>query len=87
MLCSFSIYSWPSDWPSDRRVWTIAAFFVALLSVVAIYVYRYERVWTPLQRFYLAQYLASESNLRKNTGHYLLLNAVNKNGSHLALDE
>jgi hypothetical protein len=24
------------DWPSDRRVWTIAAFFVALLSVAAI---------------------------------------------------
>jgi type IV secretory pathway TraG/TraD family ATPase VirD4 len=75
------------NWPSDRRVWSIAAFFVALMSVVAIWVYRYERVWTPLQRFYLAQYLASESNLRKNTGHYLLLNAVNKNGSHLALDE
>ena len=43
------------DWPSERRVWTIAAFFVALASVAAIYVYRYERVWTPLQRFYLAQ--------------------------------
>jgi type IV secretory pathway TraG/TraD family ATPase VirD4 len=75
------------NWPSDRRVWTIAAFFVALLSVVAMWVYRYERVWTPLQRFYLAQYLNSESNFRKATGHYLLLNAVNKNGSHLALDE
>ena len=74
------------DWPSDRRVWTIAAFFVALLSVAAIYAYRYERVWTPLQRFYLAQYLNSGTNLRKNTGHYLLLNAVNKSGSHLALD-
>lgn len=75
------------NWPSDRRVWTIAAFFVALLSVAAIYAYRYERVWTPLQRFYLGQYLNSGTNLRKNTGHYLLLNAVNKNGSHLALDE
>ena len=39
------------NWPSERRVWTMAAFFVALASVVAIYVYRYERVWTPLQRF------------------------------------
>jgi type IV secretory pathway TraG/TraD family ATPase VirD4 len=75
------------NWPSERRVWTIAAFFVAVLSVVAIYAYRYERTWTPLQRFYLGQYLASDTNLRKNTGHYLLLNAVNKNGSHLALDE
>jgi len=75
------------DWPSDRRVWTIAAFFVALLSVVAICAYRYERTWTPLQRFYLGQYLASDTNLRKNTGHYLLLNAVDKKGSRLALDE
>jgi len=41
------------DCPSDRRVWTIAAFFVALLSVVTIYAYHYESVWTPLQRFYL----------------------------------
>jgi hypothetical protein len=75
------------DWPSGRRVWTIGVFFVALVSAAAIYVYRYERVWTPLQRFYLTQYLSSDTNLRKNTGHYLLLNAVNKNGSHLALDE
>jgi hypothetical protein len=75
------------DWPSDRRVWTIAAFFVALLSVVAIYAYRYERVWTPLQRFYLPQYLSSDSNLRKNSSRYLLLNVVDKKGSRLALDE
>jgi len=30
------------DWPSERRVWTIAAFFMSLLSVAAIYVYRYD---------------------------------------------
>ncbi len=42
------------DWPSYRWVvWTIAAFFVAQLSVVAIYAYHYEPVWTPSQRFYL----------------------------------
>jgi len=41
------------DWPSDKAVWTIAAFCVALLSVAAICVYRYARVWTPLQRHYL----------------------------------
>jgi len=44
------------DWPSDKAVWTIAAFFVALLSVAAICAYRYERVWTPLQRHYLLTY-------------------------------
>src|SRR5277367_4071101 len=75
------------DWPSARRVWTIAAFFVALASVAAIYVYRYERVWTPLQRFYLPQYLSSNSNLTKTSSRYLLLNVVDKKGSRLALDE
>jgi hypothetical protein len=31
------------DWPSDKAVWTIAAFFVALASVAAVCAYRYER--------------------------------------------
>jgi RHS repeat-associated protein len=31
------------DWPSDRRVWSIAAFFVALASVAAICAYDYDR--------------------------------------------
>jgi type IV secretory pathway TraG/TraD family ATPase VirD4 len=75
------------DWPSDKAVWTIGAFFVALLSVVAICAYRYERVWTPLERFYLAQYLASGTNPIRNSSRYLLLNVVDKKGSRLALDE
>src|SRR6267378_4036027 len=34
------------DFPSDRAVWTIGAFCVALVSVFAIGYYRYMRVWT-----------------------------------------
>src|SRR2546428_9025555 len=44
------------DFPSDRAVWSIGAFCVALLSVFAIAGYRYMRVWTPLQRHYLLTY-------------------------------
>ena len=35
------------EFPSDKAVWTIGAFCVALLSVFAIAGYRYMRVWTP----------------------------------------
>ena len=44
------------DFPSDRAVWSIGAFCLALLSVFAIAGYRYKRVWTPLQRRYLLTY-------------------------------
>jgi hypothetical protein len=44
------------EFPSDRAVWTIGAFCVALLSAFAIGYYRYMQVWTPLQRHYLLTY-------------------------------
>src|SRR5258708_39612977 len=47
------------DFPSDRAVWTIGAFCVALLSVFAIAGYRYMRVWTTLQRHYLTTYVGT----------------------------
>ena len=69
------------DWPSDKAVWTIAAFFVALLSVAAICVYRYERMWTPLQRHYLLTYTGTPTAgaLRKD-GWYTLLSVVDRRG-------
>lgn len=69
------------EWPSSKPVWTIAAFFLALAAAAAIYAYRYERVWTPLQRFYLTQYLASGTNPIRKSSRYLLLNTVDKKGS------
>jgi type IV secretory pathway TraG/TraD family ATPase VirD4 len=75
------------DWPSDKAVWTIAAFFVALLSVAAICAYRYERVLTPLQRHYLLTYAGTPTagTLRKD-GWYTLLAVVTRKDSRLAID-
>ena len=47
------------EFPSDRAAWTIGAFCLALLSVFAIGLYRYMRVWTPLQRHYLTTYVGT----------------------------
>ena len=76
------------DWPSHKAVWTIGAFFVALASVAAICTYRYERVWTPLQRDYLLTYAGTPTAgaLRKD-GWYTLLSVVDRRGQQrLAID-
>jgi type IV secretory pathway TraG/TraD family ATPase VirD4 len=76
------------DWPSDKAVWTIAAFCVALASVAAICTYRYERMWTPLQRHYLLTYAGTPTAgvLRKD-GAYTLLSVVDRRGQQrLAID-
>jgi Type IV secretion-system coupling protein DNA-binding domain len=75
------------DFPSDRAAWTIATFFVALLSVLAIASYNYVRVWTPLQRYYLSAYVGTPvaGAIRKD-GSYTLLMVVTRKGTRMALD-
>jgi Type IV secretion-system coupling protein DNA-binding domain len=75
------------DWPSDRSVWTIAAFFVALASVGVIGAYLYARQWTPLQKHYLSAYLATDAGALRKDGRYTLLMAETRKGTELALDE
>ncbi len=75
------------DFPSDKAVWTIGAFCVALLSVCAIAGYRYIRVWTPLQRHYLTTYVATPvAGAIRADGWYTLLTVVTRKGTRLALD-
>jgi len=74
------------EWPNPSLAWTITMLLVAGLSVIAICVYRYVEVWTPLQRSYLSQYLRTEVSLTKS-GHYQTLNVVGRKGSRLALDD
>jgi len=75
------------EFPSDRAVWTIGAFCVALLSVFAIVGYRYMRVWTPLQRHYLTTYVGTPVAAAFRTdGGYTLLMVVTRKGTRLALD-
>jgi hypothetical protein len=83
----FSAEGYAGEWPSSKPVWTIGAFFLALFAAGAIYAYRYERVWTPLERHYLPTYAGTPTAgaLRKD-GWYTLLAVVTKKDSRLAID-
>lgn len=75
------------DFPSDRAVWTIGAFCIALLSVLAIAGYRYMRVWTPLQRHYLTTYAGTSlAGTFRRDGWYTLLTVATQKGTRMALD-
>ena len=75
------------EFPSDRAVWTIGAFCLALLSVFAIGYYRYMRVWTPLQRHYLTTYVGTPvARALRTDGGYTLLMVVTRKGTRIALD-
>src|SRR6266404_1036545 len=75
------------DFPSDRAVWTIGAFCLALLSVFAIAGYRYMRVWTPLQQQYLTAYVGTPvAGAFRTDGWYTLLMVVTRKGARMALD-
>jgi hypothetical protein len=75
------------EFPSGRAAWTIGAFCVALLSVFAIAGYRYMRVWTPLQRHYLATYGGTPvAGAIRTYGGYTLLMVVTRKGTRMALD-
>src|SRR5437773_87397 len=77
-------------WLHPKPVWTIATLLVALLSAVAIVAYRYATIWTPLQRCYVSPYLRSQlmgSLGFTTTGHYRLLQVLDRTGSRLALDD
>jgi hypothetical protein len=74
-------------WPSDKPLWAIGAFFVALTTVIAIGFYRYQHHWTPLQRFYFADYVWTQlASHFQTAGHYGVLTVVTRKGAHLALD-
>src|SRR3989454_990267 len=75
------------DFPSDKAVWTIGAFCVALLSVFAIAGYRYMRVWRPLQRHYLLTYAGTPvAGAFRTDAPYTLLMVVTRKGTRMALD-
>ena len=76
------------QWPSARPVWLIGAFVVALCALVVIQCYRYSRIWTPLERFYLGSLVRSRilANLQIQAGDYRLLKVVDRKGRRLAID-
>lgn len=82
--------SYAGEWLNRRSVWTWTAAILALASMVGICVYRYTRIWTPLQRFYVKTYI--RCGLRSvvkfsRTDSYWTVSAVGKKGGHWALNE
>lgn len=72
---------------SIQPVYTYALVLISLVATVGIQGFRYMRVWTPLERHYLAAYLGSHviGEVRDN-GSYTLLQVVTRKGKRLALD-
>lgn len=76
-------------WQRPKPVWFMSVIVVAIATGVAVWCYRQEAVWTPLQRFYLSAYARSAlaSSLGIRTGRYRVLAVVNRRGSRLAIDD
>ena len=72
------------------RTTPVYTYVLVLLSVVVtlgVQGFRYERVWTPLERHYFAAYSASQiAGIVRDNGWYTLLQVVTRKGSRLALD-
>lgn len=82
--------SYAGEWLNRRSVWTWTAVILALASMVGICVYRYTRIWTPLQRFYVKTYI--RSGLRSvvkfsRTDSYWTVSTLGRKGTHWALNE
>lgn len=77
------------EWPNPKPAWTIVAVLLSVMVVVAISAYRYEYALTPLQRFYLTNYIRSglRADIGFKTGLYVLLNVEDRRRTRLALDE
>jgi Type IV secretion-system coupling protein DNA-binding domain len=78
------------SWPHPKPIWTLAVLFVALTSSGVIAVYRFQSVWTPLQRTYAPTYLRCwlmTALGMTTTGRYRLLEVEGLAGTRLALEE
>jgi Type IV secretion-system coupling protein DNA-binding domain len=73
-----------TGWPTRQPAFTITAFLVAAVSVVAVWCYRYEFVWTPLERYWYPAYANMHlmHGIGAKTGTYQLLEVENARGQH-----
>jgi len=73
--------------PSVQPFYTYVLTFLSVVATLGVQGFRYERVWTPLERHYFGAYLASQiAGVFRDNGWYTLLQVVTPNGSRLALD-
>src|SRR6266568_2462778 len=67
-----------TGWPTRQPAFTITAFLVAAVSVVAVWCYRYETVWTPLERYWYPAFANMHlmHGIGAKTGTYQLLGKI-----------
>jgi hypothetical protein len=78
----------PDRWPNATPAWVMGTQLLALIVAMMIQCYRYDRVCTPLQRFYFSDYVRSQilTRLGIGTGTYELLRIRDAKGMRLAMD-
>jgi hypothetical protein len=72
---------------SIQPVYTYVLVLLSIVATLGAQGFRYERVWTPLERHYFGAYSASQiAGVVRDNGWYTLLQMVTRRGSRLALD-
>ncbi len=72
---------------SIQPVYTYLLVLLSIVVTLGAQGFRYERVWTPLERHYFGAYLASQiAGFVRDNGWYILLQVVTRKGSRLALE-
>lgn len=71
-------------WPSHKPVWTITAFAFGMLTFLGMAAYQVRAQWTPLQRYWLPNYLKiyAASSLGFGASDYRLLEVEDRQGHH-----
>jgi len=73
--------------PSIQPVYTYVLVLLSIVATLGAQGFRYERVWTPLERHYFGVYSVSQiAAVVRDNGWYTLLQIVTRKGSRLALD-
>jgi len=73
--------------PNIQPVYTYLLVFLSIVAMLGAQGFRYERVWTPLERHYFGAYSVSQiAGVVRDNGWYTLLQVVTRKGSRLALD-
>ncbi len=72
---------------SIQPVYTYVLVLLSIVATLGVQGFRYERVWTPLERHYFRAYSASQiAGVVRDNGWYTLLQVVTRKGSRLALE-
>ena len=61
-------FSEDHNWPRQKPVYSLLALLIALFSGAGIFAWQFKTVWTPLQQYYLPDYLrTAHLNSQRNS--------------------